>query len=333
VSIHFDASRDRFVVRWKQDGRRRVRRFRSEADAIAFDASLLAPARRPPLAASVPTPAAGDGIYAYETRDGTRYRFLFRQSDGRMSSRRGFTSRRAATTARRKLVESIDRGEVVVYREDFETFWERLVVEKRAYLTPGAHLDLTAHGRKRLVPFFGEDPLSSIDGERVREWLAQMTELVEAGDLSPKTVNNARRYLSVAFNVAVRRGLLPRNPCDGVPALPLEQLEIDFLRLAEIEPYLDACADYYQALAEFLIGTGARVSEAVASRWTDLDLDAGVVRFYRQRARDSSATRATKGKRFSSVQIGPRLADTLRTLRLRRLFGDVDDSGWIILCP
>ena len=49
MSIHFDASRDRFVVRWKQDGRRRVRRFRSEADAIAFDASLLSPARRPRL--------------------------------------------------------------------------------------------------------------------------------------------------------------------------------------------------------------------------------------------------------------------------------------------
>jgi hypothetical protein len=73
MSIHFDASRDRFVVRWKDDGRRRVRRFLSEADAIAFDASLLRPMRRAPLDASVPTPAAGDGIYAYETREGTRY--------------------------------------------------------------------------------------------------------------------------------------------------------------------------------------------------------------------------------------------------------------------
>jgi Ser/Thr protein kinase RdoA (MazF antagonist) len=83
VSIHFDASRDRFVVRWKEDGRRRVRRFRSEADAIAFDASLLRPVRHPPIAPAMPTPAAGDGIYAYETRNGTRYRFVFRQSDGK----------------------------------------------------------------------------------------------------------------------------------------------------------------------------------------------------------------------------------------------------------
>ena len=56
----------------------------------------------------------------------------------------------------------------MVYREDFETFWGRLLVEKRAYLTPGAHDDLKAHGRKRLVPLRGADPLSSIDGERVR---------------------------------------------------------------------------------------------------------------------------------------------------------------------
>src|SRR3954447_19376941 len=131
---------------------------------------------------------------------GRAYRFLFRQSDGRMSSRRGFTSRRAAATARRKLVESIDRGEVVVYREDFETFWDRLVAEKRAYLTPGAYLDLTAHGRKRLVPFFGADLLSSIDSERVREWLAEMTELAKARGPSPQHGNKPPPHLPAPLN-------------------------------------------------------------------------------------------------------------------------------------
>jgi len=48
MSIHFDASRGRFVVRWKQDGRRRIRRFASEAEAIAFDTSLPISPRDPP---------------------------------------------------------------------------------------------------------------------------------------------------------------------------------------------------------------------------------------------------------------------------------------------
>jgi integrase len=55
-----------------------------------------------------------------------------------------------------------------------------------------------------------------------------------------------------------------------VPELPVERTEIDYLRLDEIERYLEACVDHYRPLAEFLIATGARISEALAVRWTDV---------------------------------------------------------------
>jgi integrase len=350
MSIRFDPDRGKFVVRWWDDGKRRCRRFDSESDAMAFEAVLgglpsqgtqgpevdlatrALEARIAKLEARRPDGTRG-GVYAYATTEGIRWRFVFRQSDGTLSSRRGFTSRKAAATARRKLVESIDRGEVKVTRQTFGSFWDGFVAERRPYMTPGSHRDLIVHGRKRIVPFFGDDPLAKIDEERVREWLATMIEVVEADEIAPKTVNNARTCLSVALNEAVRRGLIPRNPCAHVPALPLERREIDYLRLAEIGPYLDACGQHYRALAEFLIGTGARVSEAVATRWPDLDLEQGAVRIYRQRARDSHGTRVTKGKRFRSVQIGPRLAETLRSSHADRLRAGVDDGGWIFLCP
>ena len=243
---------------------------------------------------------------------GMRWRFVFRHADGSISSRRGFTSRSAATTARRRLLESIDRQEIKPARETFESFWTKLLVEKRPYLSPGSMQDFETHGRKRLLPAFGDSKLAQIDADRVREWLADMVELVEAGELAPKTVNNARTCLSVACNAAVRRGLMPRNPCDDVPPLPLAQEEIDYLRLAEIEPYLDACSECYRPLAETLLGTGARISEAIALRWPDIDLEAGIVRVYRQRARAASGTAPTKGRRFRPVQIGPRLCETLQ---------------------
>ena len=330
MSIHFDASRDRFVVRWKQDGRRRVRRFRSEADAIAFDASLRRPLRLTPTAAPVPSAAAGDGIYAYETRAGTRFRFVFRQSDGTLSTRRGFTSRRAAATARRRLVESIERGEVKVARETFEAFWLRLLEEKRPYMTKGSAEDFEAHGRKRLLPSLGAVPLARVDEQLVRRWMDEMVALVESGELAPKTVNNARTCLSVALNEAQRRGLLSRNPCTGVPALPVDRAELDYLRLDEIEPYLDACAPHYRPLASFLIGTGARISEALDLRFRHLDVEQRVVRIYRQQGRRGDPSQPTKGKRFRSVQIGPRLSGLLTELRDDRGAGP-DDS--LFLCP
>jgi transposase len=132
---------------------------------------------------------------------------------------------------------------------------------------------------------------------------------------------------------AVRRGQLVDNACRHVPGLPEERRELDYLRLDEIERYLEACGDFYRPLAEFLIGTGARISEALAVRWPDADLETGIVRISRQRARTTLATVATKGKRFRSVQIGPRLVATLEQLRDERAATRRDDGGWLFLCP
>jgi hypothetical protein len=77
--------------------------------------------------------SGSDAIYPYETSTGIRQRFSFLQSDGTLSTRRGFTSRRAAATARRMLVESIERGAVKVARETFGTFWARFLDERRAF--------------------------------------------------------------------------------------------------------------------------------------------------------------------------------------------------------
>ena len=79
-----------------------------------------------------------------------------------------------------------------------------------------------------------------------------MVALVESGELAPKTVYNARTCLSVALNEVQRRGLLSRNPCTAVPALPGDRTELDYLRLDEIEPYLDACAAYHRKRLPFV---------------------------------------------------------------------------------
>ena len=68
-------------------------------------------------------------------------------------------------------------------------------------------------------------------------------------------------------------------------------------------------------------------------RWPDVDLDAGVVRISRQRARGTDGTTPTKGKRFRSVQIGPRLMAKLQGVRDERRTRGLDDGGWLFLCP
>ena len=181
---------------------------------------------------------------------------------------------------------------------------------------PGTYQNYEVQGRKRLLPYLGPKRLSAIDEDLLRdEWWTAMVELVEAGELAPKTVNNTRTCLSVALGEAVRRKLLPSNPCQSIKPLPVEKVEIDYLRLAEIDRYLEDCPDHYRPLAELLIGTGARISEALAIRCTDLDLEHAAVRIYRQRDAQATGDAPTKGKRFRSVIIGPGLVETLRDLR------------------
>ncbi len=346
MGVHYDATRCKYVVRWQDGDQRRIRRFQTEGEAVAFAESVVVRERgRPPSTGVRPERAAvvnatarlkderlqnRDGIYSYDTALGTRWRFAFRQSDGSLSTRRGFTSRTGAATARRRLVESIDRGEVKVARETFGTFWLRLLEERRPYLTKGSFVDFETHGRKRLVPEFGATPLARLDEDLVRGWLGSMVAKVEAGEVSAKTVNNARTCLSVALKEACRRGLIARNPCTAVPALPLDRQELDYLRLDEIETYLDACMAHYRPLASFLIGTGARISEAIAMQFRHVALDQGVVRTYKQLARDGKDSQPTKGKRFRSVQIGPGLVNAIGEAQNKQR---ADPDDWIFLCP
>jgi hypothetical protein len=62
----------------------------------------------------------------------------------------------------------------------------------------------------------------------VRGWLTEMAELAATGELSAKTVNNARTCLSMTLGEAVRRRRLPVSACRYVPELPVERTEIDY---------------------------------------------------------------------------------------------------------
>jgi integrase len=94
---------------------------------------------------------------------------------------------------------------------------------------------------------------------------------------------------------------------------------MEYLRLREIPIYLDSCSDVYRPLAELLIGGGLRISEALALRISDLELEptGGLIVVYRSRKRTQVGS--TKSDRFRSVEIGPGLSGVLRDQVARRL--------------
>ena len=220
------------MVRWRDDGGQRARRFATEAEALAFDEGLSGGSK-----ARGSTP----NIYPYETSDGTRWRYSYCDSRGRLSTKRGFLTERAAARDREERMGRVRQGTVVVSRMTFGEFFPEWLRLRRPYVTAGTFADYAVHGRKRMLPHFADARLTAITTFDVRDWLL---ELHEAGEYAPKTLNNALGVLVAALNGAVVDQLLPLNPAAGVERLPLGHVERDWLRLHEIGPYLDACLPF-----------------------------------------------------------------------------------------
>jgi integrase len=256
------------------------------------------------------------GVYAYEADGSTLYRAVFRDSAGRQRQKRGFTSPTAAAKYRAKMMERAERGELRTTRQRFDAWFDEWL---RDHYRAGAgtRADYRRHGERRLKPFLGHMRVSAIDVQTVKNLLAELVEEVEAGELAPKTANNALGCLSTCMKEAVALGKLSSNPCDHVSHLPERHLERDWLRRHEIPLYLDACSEVYRPLAEVLIATGMRISEALALRWDDIDFANKVIRVYRQRTAAGDDGH-TKSRRFRSVSVGDRLLGLLRDLQARQ---------------
>jgi integrase len=259
------------------------------------------------------------GVYPYTLADGTlRFAVQYRTSNGVQRKRRGFRSEREAIRWRTQTMAAVYRGEVVVVRGTFTERFDRWLEEHRPRIEPGTYRDYRVHGDKRLKPFFGAMKPAAVTPSDVRRYVAA---LVREGDLSPKTINNSLAVLRVFFAHLEEDGDVVRNPARSSPGarerikLPAAHREMDYLRVDEIPRYLDACDDVYRPLAETLIATGLRISEALALTWNDVEWSTRTLRVLRSRKAEGAGS--TKGDRFRAVDFGVRLENVLRTLRDR----------------
>src|SRR4051812_22578768 len=256
------------------------------------------------------------GVYTYRLGDGTvRYYVKYRTSNGVQRKRRGFRSEREAVRWRTQTMAAVYRGEAVAVRGTFAERFDNWLEEHRPRIEPGTYRDYRVHGEQRLKPFFGEMKPAAVTASDVRRYVA---ELVADGRFSAKTINNSLAVLRVFFAHLEEDGDVIRNPARSSPGarerikLPAAHREMDYLRLEEIPRYLDAWEDVYRPLAETLIATGLRISEALALTWDDVDFAARTLRVLRSRKAEGHGS--TKGDRFRAVDFGSRLEQVLSAL-------------------
>ena len=220
--------------------------------------------------------------------------------------RRGFKTKKDAQIELTKALDEVRRGTFVKpSKQTLDAFFAEWIETIRPTVRPSTWASYERNMRVHVSPRLGGIPLQDVDaGTIARLYSAlladghrgvngyakpgsQSTNTRPSG-LSPRTVSYIGTILHRAFDDAVRWGRLVRNPADAVkrPKVPSASSTVmawdaltlgQFLSRSRTYSGKGGTADRYYPLWLLLATTGLRRGEALGLRWSDLDLDAGVL--------------------------------------------------------
>jgi integrase len=150
------------------------------------------------------------------------------------------------------------------------------------------------------VAYFGRMRLAEIEPRDVKRYAVH----VASRGVSANTVRLALAPVKALLATAVEDGLIRSNPAVGLriatparitDAEPDERVKA--LTEEELRGLIAATPDEWRLLVTFLAATGLRASEALALRWSDLDLGRGRVKVRRSLVRGTIGEPKTKHAR------------------------------------
>ena len=122
---------------------------------------------------------------------------------------------------------------------------------------------------KHTIPTLGNVQLFDLRPTHLQHLYAEK----QKAGLSNRTVQLIHVILHKALNNAVKSGLISRNVCDAVDAPKSKRRLMRTMSEAEIQLFLEMARDTeYYSLFYTLLFTGLRRNEALALRWSDVDL-------------------------------------------------------------
>ena len=140
-----------------------------------------------------------------------------------------------------------DRRKAITFGEYAEGFWMRgaeyvMRQESRREITDSYLSNCQINLNNQILPFFGDTPLNKIKEKDVNDWLLgfKKRKVMKKGKEEIYAYQNT--YANVVFGTfsvmleeAVRRGLIPVNPCEKVLRLRNDRKKLEILNVEEVQ--------------------------------------------------------------------------------------------------
>jgi integrase len=181
--------------------------------------------------------------------------------------------------------------------------------------------------RHRILPRWGEDPITNVQARPVELWLQSLT-------LAPKTKAEIRGLVRILWEFAMWRGDLPiqRNPMELVTVKDASKRRRKprSLTVAEFQKFIVHMREPFRTMALVCVCFGLRISECLALKWSDVDwlnnklsVQRGIVK---QRVDD---VKTTGSEQAMTIDAG--MAEVLKRWKQTSQFSASED--WMFASP
>jgi len=134
---------------------------------------------------------------------------------------------------------------------EYATAWQKSQLHR-----PTTVMQVDAHLRNHVMPFFGDRPIASIRPSELQAWVRGRAEV-----LAPATVEVVYRIFAAVLNTAVDDRLLARSPASGIRLPRQTRHEVQPPAVEQVEALIETMPDRYKALVVLAAGTGLRQGE------------------------------------------------------------------------
>jgi len=245
-----------------------------------------------------------------------RGRQLFRR-------RRGLSSERAARQAEFDLKKELDAMTYAKPATEWQAWFEHCLGQLKVQFLASTWIGYESINNKWVRPLWATRELASIARLDVHRLIFE--EL--PGSLSPYTRRNILKAVRKILQMAVDDGYLERNPCNGV-TVRVAEVEQKVLTRSEIEILLEKAKEFehpFYPVWFFALQTGMRSGEMIALKWSDIDLERGLISVTKQWSNKNGFTEP-KSRRNRMVPISDDLALFLKELK----FQAQQDSDFVL---
>ncbi|NQT70093.1 MAG: site-specific integrase [Desulfobacteraceae bacterium] len=244
--------------------------------------------------------------------------WIFINHNGQRKSKRIGTDKKVAREVAKKIEAKLTLHDLYLERlkakvPKFKEYAEHV------FALPAERKQSTLHTyrnrlNKHIYPAFGNMRINDIR----RKDLKMFFDKLAIQGLKPKTITTVKEPISIVLKHAVDTEIIEHSPCQGLTiAGAKNNKSVDPLTEQEAEQLLEQVKGYfdgkYYAVILLLLRTGARIGEALALTWADIDFEGRTIEISKTKWKNTITT--PKNGKSRRVDMTLMLLNVLRELK------------------